>query len=468
MLSIIIIGEKNNIKIPKNIEIIYYKDNLLKCIENATNKYITFICKNDTISEDYFKEILEKTKEDFDSCYINYKINYDYKKNIKVLTDEKALNEKPYLGQCLWNYVFNRQKLISLLKSKSNFNEQVDKLFQKNISIGKVIYTHNPQNSQIEIFPYKDVRKTKHYKNIIYVGFYCNTIFNGYVTWIENLGKCFKNYDITILYDVITDAALKKFTKYFKCVKRNEFINYTCDRLIVTYSTFYYPKNIYPLEENYLFIHGNMRDYDFVEKEENDIYTRYIAVSKTSAKKAEGYYNTDKIDYIYNPFKIDEDIKPHLRLISAQRSADVKKLDRIEKFAKILDEENIPYTWNVFTDSKEGTNVNGLIYRKRTTNPYPYIKDSDYFILLSDSEACPYSIIEALSLHTKVIVTPLEVYKELGVNEKNGTYIPFEYFEDNNKEKLRKIIQEIYQKKDNTFTYHYDEKLYEDYKKIFK
>ena len=466
-LTVIILGKSCDLKSNGEFEILFSDgNNLLKDVKNSKGKYIVFINESDLISPNYIDLVLNRLCDDFDSCFINYKVDYNYTNNIKRLKNEVILRkDKPDFGMYIWNFIYKRDVFIKFIEEKYNFD-----VFKSNEVITDIIYTHNPNSRNIlSLFPLRDVKKSVHYKNIIYVGQYCNTIFNGYVTWIDNIGKCFKDkFEIVVLYDEITDVTLKRFEKYFKCIKRNAFINYTCDRLFVTYSTFYYPTNIYPLDENYLFIHGNMADYSYTKKCDDDLYTKYIAVSKTSANKAIGYYNSDKIDYVLNPFKLDEYINPHLKLVSAQRSADVKKLDRIIKIANILDEEGIPYTWNLFTDNNEGTNTSGLIYRHRTVNPYPYIKDSDYFVLLSDSEACPYSIIEALSLKTKVLVTPLEVFSELGVNESNSITIPFEYFEDEAKEKLRQLVIQMYNDKDKTFEYIYDENNYKDYYKLFK
>ena len=466
-LTVIILGKSYDLKSNGKFEIIFSdgKD-LLKDVKSSKGKYVVFINENDLISPNYIDLILNKTNDEFDSCYINYKVDYKYVNEIKSLKNEEILiNNKPEFGMYIWNFIYKKEVLIKFIKEKYNFA-----LFKKNKVITDIIYTHNPNcKSILSLFPLRDVKKTVFYKNIIYVGQYCNTIFNGYVTWIDNIGKCFiDKFEIVVLYDEITDITLNRFEKNFKCIKRNPFINYTCDRLFVTYSTFYYPNNLYPLDENYLFIHGNMADYTYTQKCEDDLYTKYIAVSKVSANKAMGYYNSDKIDYVLNPFKLEDYVKPHLKLVSAQRSADVKKADRIIKIANILDEEDIPYTWNLFTDKNEGTNSSGLIYRHRTVNPYPYIKDSDYFVLLSDSEACPYSIIEALSLNTKVVVTPLEVFSELGVNESNSVIIPFEYFEDENKEKLRELVVKMYKDKDKKFEYIYYENNYKDYYKLFK
>lgn len=472
-LSIIVLGEEKKDTQINNVEIIYLKDNnIIEKINNSKGKYISIINSSDKIENDFIKKILEKIKENPDCIFINYDIKHNYKKKIKELTNEAILNQyTPCLGEYAFAFVYKKEKLAELLKTNNtDFNEKANTLFKNKSSITKTIYHHIPkEKSLIPDFPLKDTKAEKYYKNIIYIGSGCNGLFNGYITWIENIGKCFsKEYDITIIYDVIYKTSLEKFKNYFNCIERKEDINYICDRLLVTYSTFYYPKNLIHLEENYLFIHGNMSDYSYTVKYEDDIYTKYIAVSKISAQKAIGYFNTKKINYVYNPFKLDEEIMPHLKLVSAQRASDEKKLYRIEAIAEILDEENIPYTWNLFTDKDEGINKGGLVFRQRTTNPYPYIKDSDYFVLLSESEACPYVIIEALELNTKVVVTPLEVHKELGINDENSITIPFEYFEKENKEKLRKIVLQMYKEKEKKFIYNYLPQKYEGYKYIFK
>lgn len=471
-LSVIILGDKKDIiKEKENVEIIYSNNNILENIKKAKGEYIVVINSADEIEKNYLEKILEKINNKPDCIFINYDIKYDYENNIKNIKNETILNQyNPHQGDYIFSYAYKKEKIVELLETENNFNEKAVELFKNKESITEIIYHHNPkENKLISNLPLLNKKNEIYYKNIIYMGSYCNGVFNGYITWIENLGKCFsKKYDITILYDEIYETTLMKFQKYFNCVKREENTNYLCNRLLVTYSTFYYPKNIIYLEENYLFIHGNMKDYPHSIKYKDDLYTKYIAVSKISAEKAKGYFNTQKIYYLYNPFILDDNIKPHLKLVSAQRASDEKKASRIEAIANILNEEKIPYTWNMFTDKNEGTNKNGLIYRERTTNPYPFIKDSDYFVLLSDSEACPYVILEALELKTKVVVTPLEVHKELGVNEDNSITIPFEYFNKENKEKLREIVLKMYKEKEKKFNYNYSSDMYKGYNILFK
>lgn len=470
-LTIIIIGNSTRIIPNSKTDIIFLKNQALgDIVRKVKTKYLTFSLEGDMVSDRYIDSIFEKLDNNYDSIYIQHRIAYDYVNTPKTLTNDFYLEDnKPYYGSYIWSYVFKKTSLLKVIDEKNadKFNTLVDKYFKKTGAIGEINYFHFPKERLIKKFCYTDVKETNYYKNIIYVKDYCNGTFNGYISWLINMGKAFKKkYDLTILYTELPTQTLNRFSKYFRCVKYDSSIDYICDRLVVTYSTYFYPVNIFHLEHNYLFIHGVMSDYkdDYVYKD--DIFDYYIAVSKTASEGSKKYYPKD-IKTLLNPFVLDEEISTPLRLVSAQRSSKIKRMDRIESLAKALDLEGIPYTWNVFSDYKENTNINGLVFRERVLDPLPYIKDADYFVLLSDSEALPYSIIEALSLNTKVIVTPLDVYNEIGVKDDyNGFIINKEDFND--MDKLRLKVREIYKEKDKKFKYNYSPSYYEGYKDIFK
>ncbi|MEE3343451.1 MAG: glycosyltransferase [Bacilli bacterium] len=457
---------------------IFYSDgkNIKNDLKKVKTKYVVFIKETDDISTNYFKLINKKIKKEFDCCFINYEIkklsinNLDNPKN-----EEELKNNRPYYGDYIFSYIFKTEQLkrIIEIKNEQEFDQFVDKVFKKTEAIGEVIYSHNPKAEKIiNNFPFNDIKKEEKFKNIIYIGNGCNCKFNGYVSWINNIGRCFGDkYEIIVLYDKIHPGTFARFSKNLKCINRKTDTNYICDRLLVTYSNYYYPKNVIPLENNYMFIHGNMDDYKNAVIFSEDIYTNYVAVSKTAGQKARGYYPTKRIDYVLNPFKLEKElVKPRLKLTSALRYGPEKRPERIDKMASILDELDIPYTWEVFTDKRQNTNHKGLIFRESIANPIPYVADSDYFVHLSNTESYCYSIIEALAVKTKLIITPLPVYEELGIkNKKDGYIIPFEYFdEEENKEKLKRIILEAYKDKDRKMNYKLDSSLWEGYKYIFK
>ncbi len=457
-----------------SIEFIPYNEKtFIDDLQNSSGNYITFIKNKKDLSKEYFDKILEKSKEDFDSCFINYNLIYNNKKVSKEELEEPEIIKKPYIGDYIWSYMWKKEKLLEQIKTEKPSKETIDLLFQKATYIKEPLICHKLDTEPIlNNFLYVDEKKEIKRTNIIYVGSFCNGVFNGYVTWIKNIGKCFSNdYKITVLYDEIYDPTKLEFEKYVEVLKKEENINYICDKLLVTYSTYYYPKNILYLENNYLFIHGNMSDYEHTRKYSYNNYSKYIAVSKISAQKAKGYYPVENIDYLYNPIKIlPEEQKPHLKLISAQRNDNIKKENRIHMIASILEEENIPYTWSIFTDynSYEKDVYGGIIYRPCVGNPLPYIQDADYYVQLSDSEAYSYSVLEALTLNTKIIVTPLECYEEMRIDDKQAVIIPFEYFEPENKEKLRKKIIQAYNNKNLKIENKLSDSMFEDYKNILK
>ena len=64
----------------------------------------------------------------------------------------------------------------------------------------------------IKDLPFSDIKATNISKNMIYVGDGCAGIFNGYVSWVRNIGRCFgKKYEITLLYDFLTPEMAKSF-----------------------------------------------------------------------------------------------------------------------------------------------------------------------------------------------------------------------------------------------------------------
>ena len=366
-LTLIVLG--NNIgfnrNVPFNIKL-YDGGDLIDFIKCINTKYVLFVKEDDSLSDKYFSFVLDKIKNDFDCCFINY--SYMNNNNIKVPTDYKELKKSiPLDGSYLWSFIFRVDKLINVLnyKDKDDFNELVKKNFIVTDCINSIVYYHNQNNRNSVIdknFCYLDVRDEIHYNNVIYIGLGCKGTFNGYISWVRNIGKFFGNtYDITLLYDDIGDAIYKEFSAYYNCVKLDSKINYICDRLLTTYSTYFYPRNILCIDKSYLFIHGNVNDYENACHYYDDIYTNYVAVSKIASKKAVGYYPINDIDYLYNPFVLDKKlVKPHLRLVSAMRSSQIKRPERIVKLASVLDELEIPYTWNVFSDKNENTNIKNI------------------------------------------------------------------------------------------------------------
>ena len=303
----------------------------------------------------------------------------------------------------------------------------------------------------------------EYYKNVFYLGESVNGVCTGLLSWTRNIGKAFgKKYDLTLIYDKAPTRTLNDLKQYFRCVQFDKNKTYICNRLITTYKNYHYPKN-FVAKKKFTTIHGVMKDFPRATHYTDDIYDRYIACSKAAADGAKGYFPSE-VEYIYNPIEVGE-VKPRLYLVSAQRGAKVKRAERIEQVAKILDDAEIPYTWDVFSSGNEGTNRGGLIYRHRVLNPLPYTKAADFFVLLSDTEACPYGVVEAMTLGVKMILTPVAVYKEWGLDKSpNVHFLDFADFEPENADRLREKVLAIVSSSEPPVPYetNYDFSAYED------
>ena len=98
----------------------------------------------------------------------------------------------------------------------------------------------------------------------------------------------------------------------------------------------------------------------------------------------------------------------------------------MKALAKRLDERNIPYTWDIYTNSPQSFVSENIVYRKPRLDILNYAKASDFLIQLSDNEGYCYSVIESLLIGTPVIVTPCPAFKELGLNDSNSIKLEFD------------------------------------------
>jgi glycosyltransferase involved in cell wall biosynthesis len=108
-------------------------------LDNAKGNYIVFIDADDLVSPDYIQKILDKTKEEWDYCYISWK----GKTNTIIIE-----NEPPKWNCCVWNCIYKRdlignERFKPELKMAEDydFNNRVRK--GKRANITKMIYYYN-------------------------------------------------------------------------------------------------------------------------------------------------------------------------------------------------------------------------------------------------------------------------------------------------------------------------------------
>ena len=254
--------------------------------------------------------------------------------------------------------------------------------------------------------------------------FYFNSLnaIGGCETYIYYLVKKYKNTDITVLYRTANQKQLDRLEKIVKCV-RYKGQKIECKKAFFTTYNMDIIDNV-EADEYIGVIHT-----DYSLKDEKPVIhpkiNKYIGVSKAACKSFTEITGI-RTELCYNPVAIDKP-KRILNLVSATRLTKEKGKDRMKKFAKLLEKNNIPFIWIVFTnDNKKIRNPN-IIYKKPSLEVIDYIANADYLVQLSDKEGYGYTPIEALMVGTPVIVTDCPAFKEIGVkNDENGFIVDFD------------------------------------------
>lgn len=256
------------------------------------------------------------------------------------------------------------------------------------------------------------------YTNVIL----CNGIgqIGGIETFFYELGKKYGKYDITLVYNYADNNQLKRIGKYIRCVRLTKKIK--CKKCFLMYNV---AIDMVEAEEYIQLIHANYKVQNMLVNT-NPKITRYYGVSEWVAKDYEELLRKEgilkEVGVCYNPITIEKPRKI-LKLISPTRLTKEKGKERMEILGRKLHEANIPYLWLVFTNDFEKIDIPNIVYMKPTLDIRDYIAESDYLVQLSDTEGCPYSLIEANCLGVPCIYTPIPSVIEIGIQ---GYMLPFD------------------------------------------
>lgn len=212
-------------------------------------------------------------------------------------------------------------------------------------------------------------------------------------------------------------------------------------------------------------IHNDVEKFNIgiSEKEIKNTYSKVdkvVVVSKHSKESFINKYNIDenKVEVIYNLINEEEIIKKSLEekidkekftFINVSKMRPQKRHDRLLKAVSILKEEGFDFNLllvgngplekdiiNMIEDLKISDYVTLLGLKE---NPFPYIKSSDYFVLSSDHEGYPLSLLESLILKTPVISTDVSGAKEILKDNKYGFICDINL--DSLVDSMRKVLQ---------------------------
>lgn len=231
----------------------------------------------------------------------------------------------------------------------------------------------------------------KKYSNI----FYQERIapIGGVETFLYELVRKYQDRDLTIIYDTGDEQQIKRLKKYVRCMKYNGKL-IKCDKAFFNYST----RIIDNIEANeYIqIVHADFKEgRDKTVKDLEPITSskiqKYYAVSENNAISFREVTGKE-VGIAYNPIYIEKEPRM-MRLIAPQRMTPEKGGKRLEKLVQELDKAGIFYELSIFSNSTLSIESPNIVYRKPTLDIRKYIANSDYLVLLSDSERiCLWSI----------------------------------------------------------------------------
>lgn len=239
----------------------------------------------------------------------------------------------------------------------------------------------------------------------------------GITTFIYNFCRHMHGYyDILFFHGAVDPQRLEQIRTVARCIKYDPEITVACDVLIVQRLDDIVPQNVI-CKRSVQMIHClRMIDYKIRQN-----VTHKVIVSQ-AAKDSWGESAADAI--VINNIGEAEIRKP-LFLVSATRINAFDKGNNISdslKLANMLNHANIPFIWLVFGDKPLPKTVQNMICMKPIPNVGDIIAKADYLVQLSP-ESFSYTVLEALSRGTAVLVHKFGALKELGFKDKEMGYV---------------------------------------------
>ncbi len=212
------------------------------------------------------------------------------------------------------------------------------------------------------------------------------------------------------------------------------------------------------------YIHPNYAEAGFYKP----IDKKYFAQLDNIATVSKACYDTllqvfpeyaSKIWYIPNPIdksnirqraleRVDDMFKKSFTILTVARLDDTSKaIFRLVEIARKLKEDNIEFTWYIVGDGPDKDQLKELVKRYdllesvillgAKSNPYPYMKLADLFVLQSYYEGKPVVVDEAMIVGTPVLVTRYSSAEEQVRNKVTG------YIVENNTKDIYEKLKEI-------------------------
>ncbi len=243
----------------------------------------------------------------------------------------------------------------------------------------------------------------------------------GIETFILNFAKLMSRYyDIALVVSNCPSQYMMQAMKYVRVIQNKPGQTVVCDTLIMLRILDSKPDNII-YKKSIQMCHACKTNNEWRIPQDCDTVVNVSEVSRDSFGDEGGMV-------IHN--LIDVQLKKTLLLMSATRIPAPDKGNyekRMRKLCEMLRDADIPFLWLNFSEGTMRDMPKGFYNLGITYGVQDFMQKADYVVQLSDSEAFSYTILEALTINTPVIVTPFPSAREMGIEDGvNGYIVPFD------------------------------------------
>lgn len=241
----------------------------------------------------------------------------------------------------------------------------------------------------------------------------------GVETYVYELAKKYKDYDIAVVCKDIAPEQQKRLKKFCRVyIHTDQPIE--CKVLITNWDTSII-KYVNKEAKVYTGLHT---DYSNPEERlglpKDDPRITYIGITKDSMKKFEDITGIKRTVLCRNPLELEED-PPVLTLFSATRLSAIKGGDRMLKIANELDRQGISYVWFLYTTDEYQSNPvwknKNVIHMQNRLDLGKFMRKADWVIQPSICEGDSYTLREALYRGVPIVVCELGYFKEIGIKD---------------------------------------------------
>lgn len=176
--------------------------------------------------------------------------------------------------------------------------------------------------------------------------------------------------------------------------------------------------------------YNNLNKIICVSKDAKEIFCRKYNIDKKKVIVIYNYIDEKAIIKLSNEFKVKNDC---FTFVNVAKMRDQKRQDRLVKAAIYLKEKGYKFKIQLIGDGPNFDKIKNMINENNVsdcvdalglkTNPYPYIKAANFFVLSSFMEGYGIVIKEALLLKKKILTTDVVGPREILENGKYGIII---------------------------------------------